>query len=162
LGDLRRLAVPAGARYRGREYNIEPDASAASYFFAAAAITGGEITVQGLSRDSLQGDVSFVDVLARMGCDVRWAGDSVTVVGRPLTGVAVDMNAISDTGADARRGSPVRQRTDDDYRRGPYPSAETDRLAALAAERCSWGEVDERADGLRIARPARRGDRHLR
>ncbi len=59
-------------RYRGRTYAIEPDASAASYFFAAAAITGGRVTVEGLSRDSLQGDVAFVDVLAQMGCRVEY------------------------------------------------------------------------------------------
>ena len=54
-------------RYCGREYAIEPDASAASYFFAAAAATGGEVTVPGLNRRSLQGDVGFVEVLRKMG-----------------------------------------------------------------------------------------------
>ncbi|MCA9056793.1 MAG: 3-phosphoshikimate 1-carboxyvinyltransferase, partial [Planctomycetaceae bacterium] len=54
--------------YQAREYAIEPDASAASYFFALAAVTGGEITVSGLSRNALQGDVHFVDALEQMGC----------------------------------------------------------------------------------------------
>ena len=54
--NLTRLRIAAGQRYQGREYAIEPDASAASYFWAAAAVTGGTITVQGLSRESLQGD----------------------------------------------------------------------------------------------------------
>ena len=57
----------AGQRYRGRRYAIEPDASAASYFFAAAAITQGEVTVEGLSRGSLQGDVAFCDCLRADG-----------------------------------------------------------------------------------------------
>ena len=61
------------------QYAIEPDASAASYFFAAAAVTGGEVTVEGLSRDSLQGDVAFCECLARMGCEVRYGPDSITV-----------------------------------------------------------------------------------
>ena len=52
------------------DYAIEPDASAASYFFAAAAITGGAVDVCRLSENSLQGDVRFVDVLERMGCSV--------------------------------------------------------------------------------------------
>jgi 3-phosphoshikimate 1-carboxyvinyltransferase len=62
-------------KYRAlKTYEIEPDASAASYFFAAAAITGGEITVDGLTRDSLQGDVAFCDCLEQMGCEVRVQG----------------------------------------------------------------------------------------
>lgn len=151
LSDLRRLVVPAGVYYQAREYTIEPDASAASYFFAAAAITGGEIAVQGLSRDSLQGDVAFVDVLAQMGCEVRAAGDSITVAGRPLAGVAVDMNAISDT---VQTLAAVAL-----FAKGPTTITgvahirhkETDRLAALATELRKLGaEVDERADGLRI------------
>ena len=68
------------------KYAIEPDASAASYFWAAAAITGGEVTVEGLSANSLQGDVAFVDCLEKMGCDVRRDAESITVIGRPLTG----------------------------------------------------------------------------
>ena len=68
-------------RYQATNYAIEPDASAASYFFAAAAITGGEVTVEGLSRDSLQGDVEFVDVLAQMGCDVEFTHAGITVRG---------------------------------------------------------------------------------
>ena len=67
---LERFLVPTG-RYRGRRYAIEPDASAASYFFAAAAVTGGEVAVEGLSESSLQGDVAFCDCLAQMGCLVR-------------------------------------------------------------------------------------------
>ena len=65
-----RSACPAPQSYRGRTYAIEPDASAASYFFAAAAIAGGSVTVEGLSRESLQGDVAFCDCLRQMGCDV--------------------------------------------------------------------------------------------
>ena len=59
------------ARYRGRDYAIEPDASAASYFFALAAITGGTVTVEGLGESSLQGDLAFVDILEHMGCTVQ-------------------------------------------------------------------------------------------
>src|SRR5262249_40053188 len=55
----------------GIRYRVEPDASAASYFFAAAALTGGRVTVLGLPENSLQGDLRFVDVLAEMGCRVE-------------------------------------------------------------------------------------------
>ncbi len=92
-----RFRVSAGQRYRGRHYQIEPDASAASYFFAAAAITGGKITVEGLSRRSLQGDVAFCDCLEKMGCTVEYAENSITLSGGKLRGIDVDMNAISDT-----------------------------------------------------------------
>jgi 3-phosphoshikimate 1-carboxyvinyltransferase len=86
--------------YRAADYAIEPDASAASYFTAAAAITGGCVTIQGLGRDSLQGDIAFCEALARMGCEVTWQDapePSVTVTGRATRGIDIDMNAISDT-----------------------------------------------------------------
>lgn len=80
------------------QYEIEPDASAASYFFAAAAITEGEVTVKGLSRNSLQGDVAFVDLLQQMGCKVTSTANSITVRGaQQLQGIDIDMNGISDT-----------------------------------------------------------------
>ena len=79
------------------EYTIEPDASAASYFFAAAAILGGHVTVVGLTEQSLQGDIRFVDVLEKMGCRVEKCSSGITVHGGKLHGIDVDMNAISDT-----------------------------------------------------------------
>ncbi len=94
------FTVDAGKRYEGRVFAIEPDASAASYFWAAAAITGGSVKVAGLSSNSLQGDVKFCDCLQQMGCTVNYAADSITVSaparGR-LRGIHVDMNSISDT-----------------------------------------------------------------
>jgi 3-phosphoshikimate 1-carboxyvinyltransferase len=76
---FRRFNVKPG-QYRARNYAIEPDASAASYFFAAAAITGGTITVEGLGSASVQGDMAFVDVLEHMGCKVERMPSSTTVV----------------------------------------------------------------------------------
>lgn len=133
------------------DYAIEPDASAASYFWAAAAITGGRVTVTGLTRKSLQGDVRFVDVLQQMGCRVEECDAGITVHGKPLRGVDVDMNDISDTvmtlGAVAcfaegpttiRNVAHIRHK-------------ETDRIAALATELRKLGaEVEERDDGLTI------------
>ena len=89
--------VPA-APYGPRDYDIEPDASSASYVLAAAAVTGRTVTVPGLGTDSLQGDVRFADVLRRMGCDVRQDATSTTVTGpASLSGVTVNMRDISDT-----------------------------------------------------------------
>jgi 3-phosphoshikimate 1-carboxyvinyltransferase len=133
------------------EYLIEPDASAASYFFAAAAITGGTVTVSDLSRQSLQGDVRFVDVLQEMGCRVAECQSGITVHGRSLRGIEVDMNGISDTvmtlGAVACFAeSPTTMRNVAHIR-----NKETDRISALATELRKVGaEVEEFADGLRI------------
>jgi 3-phosphoshikimate 1-carboxyvinyltransferase len=156
--DLSRFVVSAGGHYRCREYAIEPDASAASYFFAAAAITGGRITVQGLSRASLQGDVAFVDVLARMGCRVTESTDSITVVGGPLIGVDVDMNAISDTVQTLAAVALFAAGPTTIRNVGHIRHKETDRIAALATELRKLGAtVEERPDGLRITPGPPRG-----
>jgi 3-phosphoshikimate 1-carboxyvinyltransferase len=84
--------------YRATTYEIEPDASAASYAFALAAITGGSVRVEGLGRSSLQGDVAFVDLLERMGARVERTATSTTVHGpTTLRGIEADMRDISDT-----------------------------------------------------------------
>ncbi|QNP72577.1 3-phosphoshikimate 1-carboxyvinyltransferase [Streptomyces roseirectus] len=89
--------VPPGG-YRATTYSIEPDASTASYFFAAAALTGGEVTVPGLGQGALQGDLGFVEVLRKMGAHVEIAADRTTVRGTgALNGVTVNMRDISDT-----------------------------------------------------------------
>jgi 3-phosphoshikimate 1-carboxyvinyltransferase len=137
--------------YIACDYAIEPDASAASYFWAAAAVTGGEVTVEGLSRESLQGDVAFVDCLEQMGCEVKHDVKSITVVGRELRGIEVDMNAISDTvqtlavvALFAKGPTTIRNVAHIRHK-------ETDRIAALAAELRKLGaNVVERDDGLTI------------
>ena len=84
-GVARQFGATGGASgYRAADVTIEPDASAASYFFAAAAITGGRVTVLDLGAGSVQGDVAFVDVLGRMGATVEKASASITVRGAPL------------------------------------------------------------------------------
>lgn len=133
------------------DYVVEPDASAASYFFAAAAILGGRATVLDLPENSLQGDVHFVDVLGQMGCRVEKCSSGITVHGRPLRGIDVDMNAISDTvmtlaavACFAEGPTTIRNVAHIRYK-------ETDRIAALAAELRKVGvTVEELEDGLRI------------
>jgi 3-phosphoshikimate 1-carboxyvinyltransferase len=141
--------------YRACTYAIEPDASAASYFWAAAAITGGEVTVEGLSKDSLQGDVAFASCLAQMGCRMTYSADSITVSGRAERGIDVDMNAISDTvqtlaAVALFANGPTKIRGVAHIRH-----KETDRIGDLARELRKFGaDVDEFADGLRITPPA--------
>lgn len=148
---LQRFTTPGGQQYRGCRYAIEPDASAASYFFAAAAITGGRVTVEGLSRDSLQGDVAFCECLARMGCEVEYGADRITVTGRSLRGIDVDMNAISDTVQTLSAVAVFAQGATTIRGVGHIRHKETDRIHAVAVELRKLGAgVEEHADGLRI------------
>ncbi|CCB77268.1 MULTISPECIES: 3-phosphoshikimate 1-carboxyvinyltransferase [Streptomycetaceae] len=93
------FVVPPGG-YRATDYPVEPDASTASYFLAAAALTGRRVTVPGLGAGSLQGDLRFAEVLRSMGAEVTLTRDSVTVTGADggrLRGLTVNMRDISDT-----------------------------------------------------------------
>jgi 3-phosphoshikimate 1-carboxyvinyltransferase len=143
------------ARYHGREFLIEPDASAASYFFAAAAITGGRVTIPGLGSSTLQGDIAFVDVLEHMGCKVIRQGEQTTVVGGPLRAVDVDMNAISDTVMTMAVTALFADGVSRIRNVAHIRHKETDRLSALATELRKLGaSVDELPDGLVIDPPA--------
>jgi 3-phosphoshikimate 1-carboxyvinyltransferase len=89
--------VAPGSRYRPAIFDVEPDASGATYAFGAAAITGGEVTVKGLKLGTLQSDAGVLDVLAKMGCSVMWQPDRVTVRRTgDLCGIEVDMNRMPD------------------------------------------------------------------
>jgi 3-phosphoshikimate 1-carboxyvinyltransferase len=151
---FKRFSLPGKQKYQAIGYAIEPDASAASYYFAAAAIAGGEATVAGLSRDSLQGDVGFVDVLEEMGCGVGFDSESITVRrprNVPLRGVTVNMNGISDTVQTLAAVALFAEGPTEITGVGHIRHKETDRIAALATELRKLGAtVDERPDGLRI------------
>ena len=132
-------------------YPIEPDASSASYFFATAAITGGSVTVRGMQRDMLQGDVKFVDCLQQMGCELEYGDDGITVRGRPLRGIDTDMNAISDTVMTLAAVACLADGPTTIRNVAHIRHKETDRIAAVATELRKLGaEVEEFADGLRI------------
>src|SRR5262249_50040384 len=79
--DLQKFIVPGLQRYTGQEIQIEPDASAASYFFAAAAITGGGVEIDGLGRQSVQGDIKFIHLLEKLGCRVHQTPHATIVEG---------------------------------------------------------------------------------
>ena len=138
-------------------YRIEPDASAASYFFAAAAVCGGSVTVQGLSKNSLQGDVAFAECLERMNCEVTWNDNSITVCRppeRPLRGISVDMNSISDTAQTLAVAALFAEGSTEIRNIEHVRFKETDRIADLATELRRFGAVvEERQDGLRITPP---------
>ncbi|WDQ15735.1 3-phosphoshikimate 1-carboxyvinyltransferase [Rhodopirellula sp. P2] len=150
------VLVQIRGEYDSIGWDIEPDASAASYFWAAAAISGGDVTVKGLSRAATQGDVSFVDVLEMMGCQIEERDDSIRVIATELPGgkprgVDVDMNAISDTVQTLAMvalfaSSPTRVRGVAHNR-----FKETDRIGDLACELRKLGAtIQEHEDGMTI------------
>lgn len=94
--DFSSFSVPQGC-YRAREYQIEGDASNASYFWAAAAVTGGRVTVTNVPVPSMQGDAMLVPLLGRMGCEVTRSGNGITLQGTGrLEGITVDMGDMPD------------------------------------------------------------------
>jgi len=133
-------------------YAIESDASAASYFFAAPAICGGTVTVQNISRSSVQGDVAFLDVLAQMGCAVEEIGNCIQVANTSeLRGVDVDMRDIPDTAQTLAAVAPFA--TSPTRIRGIASARvkETDRVRASCTELSRLGvRVDEHEDGMTI------------
>lgn len=144
-------SVPEGS-YRAAAYDVEPDASAASYLWGAAAVTGGTVTVEGLGSSSTQGDVGFVDLLARMGAEVTRTATSTTVRGTGvLHGVEVDMRDVSDT---AQTLAAVAVFADSPTRItgiGFIRAKETDRVAAMVTElRRAGVDAREDEDGLTV------------
>ncbi|MCP4750738.1 MAG: 3-phosphoshikimate 1-carboxyvinyltransferase [Proteobacteria bacterium] len=94
--DEQTLSIDPGQHYVGKRYSIEGDASSASYFLGMAAITQGRIKIKGVKSDSTQGDLGLLGILEEMGCRVVWEDDGVVLEGRPLKGIEVDMNTMSD------------------------------------------------------------------
>ncbi|WAS94365.1 3-phosphoshikimate 1-carboxyvinyltransferase [Nannocystis punicea] len=141
---------------RGRDYHVEPDASAATYLLSLAAIYGGEVRVPGLGRTSQQGDARFCDVLGRMGANVLQGPEITLVRGTgALHGVDLDLSDMPDTTLTAavlalHAAGPTRIRGVDVLRHH-----ESDRIAAAATELRKLGaEVVEHDDGLDITPPA--------
>jgi 3-phosphoshikimate 1-carboxyvinyltransferase len=146
-----RFVVTPGQIYSGQPFEIEPDATAASYFWAAAAITGGEVTVEGIGSASIQGDTAFVDLLEQMGAKVVRRFDSITVIGGPLHGIETDMNAISDTALTLAVVAAFADSSTTIKNVAHIRKQETDRIRAAATELRKIGAiVDERPDGLCI------------
>jgi 3-phosphoshikimate 1-carboxyvinyltransferase len=125
----------APALYSSRAYEVEPDASGASYFMAAAAVTGGRVRIPGLGASSPQGDLRFAGVLRDMGCRVEIASDFVEVQGPDhLRGVEVDMNAFSDTMITLSAIAPFAEGPTTIKNVGHTRLQESDRLSAVATE----------------------------
>ena len=131
---------------------VEPDASAASYFFAAPAICGGCVRVENMRRASRQGDIRFLDVLAEMGCQVSEDERGIQV-SRPgkLNGVDVDMRDIPDTAQTLAAIAPFAETPTRIRGIASARVKETDRISAVCAELGRLGvRVDEHEDGMTI------------
>ena len=154
----RYFQLPGGQCYLPQAYEIEADASSASYFWAAAALTGGRVTITNLSLESSQGDAAFPKVLEGMGCTVSENPAGLTLQGGPLQGVTVDMATMPDLVptlavlAAFAAGDTVITGV------AHLRHKESDRLAAVAAELAKMGlEAWETADGLVIRGGAPQG-----
>ena len=155
-----RFRVAAGARYRPGDHRISGDWTAASYFFAAAALAPGRVTVDGLDPASPQGERGFAELLGRMGCEVveeaSEDGVRVTVTGASrLRGISVDMRSMPDAAPTLAAIAPFAEGTTRIHGIGHLRYKESDRIAALAD---GLGRLGARAnaadDGLAIEPPA--------
>jgi 3-phosphoshikimate 1-carboxyvinyltransferase len=136
--------------YAPTTYAVEPDASAASYAFAAGALLGGRVTVEGLGEDAIQGDLAFTDLLAQMGATVERSATATTVTGTgALHGIDVDMADLSDT---AQTLAVVAAFADGPTRVsgiGFIRGKETDRIRAVVTELRRLGiDAVEEPDGF--------------
>jgi 3-phosphoshikimate 1-carboxyvinyltransferase len=136
---------------RAVAFDVEPDATGAGYFFAAAAATGGRVRVPGLARRGLQGDLALLDVLERMGCRVAESAGSIEVTGGSLRGAEADFSRMPDSAQTfavlaALASGPSRALGCSNLR-----VKETDRLADTATELRRLGaSVEVHDDGWTI------------
>lgn len=155
-----RFGVPAAARYQSPgEIWVEGDASSASYFLAAGAIGGGPVRVQGVGRDSVQGDVRFADALAQMGAQIdmgpNWIEAHAPIIGR-LKAIDLDCNPIPDAAMTLAVAALFADGTTTLRNIASWRVKETDRIAAMATELRKVGAtVEEGADFIRITPPAK-------
>lgn len=151
------FTVNAGQHYTSPgTIHVEGDASSASYFLAAGAIAGGPVRVEGVGRDSIQGDVRFVEALEQMGATVTMGDNWIEAQGGPvLHAIDADFNHIPDAAMTIAVAALYADGTSTLRNIGSWRVKETDRIAAMATELRKLGAtVEEGADFLRITPPA--------
>ena len=154
IADNRIIEIDGGG-YVGCEFVVEPDASAASYPFAAAAVVGGRVRVEGMRSNMLQGDGRFVDLLRQMGCEILVDQTGITIsrdANTPLQGVDIDMSEISDLVPTLAIVAMFAESPTHIRGVGFIRNKESDRIGDLAREmRVLGANVVEHADGLQIS-----------
>lgn len=146
--------VTGGQSYRGREYAVEPDISAACYFYAMAMLLGVRITVKGVKRDTMQGDIAFLQVLEQMGGTLQETKDGIALTGPAdgkLRGVEADMHAFSDQALTLAALAPFAGQPTTITGIGHIRGQECNRIAAICKELGKLGVFcEEFPDGVRI------------
>jgi 3-phosphoshikimate 1-carboxyvinyltransferase len=156
--DLNQFSIPQGT-YRAHTYRIEGDASSASYFWAAAAISGGRVTVTNVPEPSLQGDAVLVSLLGQMGCGIEKGENGITISGpRQLQGIEVDMGNCPDVAPTLAVVAAFAQGTTTIKNIAHLRIKECDRLHVMATELAKLGvKTTELSDTLIIeGDPSRR------
>jgi len=153
-GDV--IEIPGAQQYRAMDFEVEPDASSASYFAAAAALCGGTVKIEGIHRRSVQGDVAFIALLEKMGARVSWTNDGVEIESSgSLHGIDVDMSAMPDMVATLAAIAPFADSVTKIRGVAFIRHHESDRVKALVTELKRLGvDALERPDGLEI-RPSK-------
>ena len=151
------FAVPAGRYASPGRIRVEGDASSASYFLAAGAISGGPVRVEGVGRSSIQGDVRFAEVLEKMGASISMGEDWIEAAGGGrLKAIDADLNHIPDAAMTAAVVALFAEGPSTLRNIASWRVKETDRIAAMAKELRKLGAVvEEGADFLRITPPAK-------
>ena len=146
------ITVPGGQWYRAQRYVVEPDASSASYFAAAAALVGGRVRLPHLTKNSVQGDTGFLSVLEKMGANLTWLDNVVEIEGSgTLSGIDIDMNSMPDMVATLAAIAPFASSPTKIRGVGFIRHHESDRLHALVTELKRLGaSVHGTEDGLEI------------
>ncbi|SFV60588.1 5-Enolpyruvylshikimate-3-phosphate synthase [hydrothermal vent metagenome] len=149
------FSIKAGQTYKAVErFMVEGDASSASYFLAAAAIKGGTVKVTGIGRNSIQGDIEFVNVLEQMGAKVEWGDTYVSVTRDTLHAIDMDFNHIPDAAMTIATTALFVEGTTTLRNIYNWRVKETDRLYAMATELRKVGAtVEEGEDYLKITPP---------
>jgi 3-phosphoshikimate 1-carboxyvinyltransferase len=150
------FTVQPGQRYRSPgSIHVEGDASSASYFLAAGAIAGGPVRVEGVGRDSIQGDVRFAEALEQMGATVTRGDNWIEAKSNGvLKAIDADFNHIPDAAMTIAVAALYADGTSTLRNIASWRVKETDRLAAMAAELRKVGAVvEEGADYIRITPP---------
>lgn len=146
--------IRGGQGYQRKEYAIEPDVSAACYFYAMAALTGGKTLVRGVHEDSMQGDLRFLDVLEELGCERKETEAGIEITGTKdgrYSGIEIDMNDFSDQTMTLAALAVFADTRTVIKNIGHIRLQESDRLSAIATELARMGiEVQEGEDFLVI------------
>ena len=155
--------IPGNQCYQSPEhYWVEGDASAASYWMAAAAIADGPLTIHGVGSESIQGDVQFADYLAQMGAQVQVDKHAITVSKGPLKALDADLNAIPDAAMTFATLALFANGTTHIRNIANWRIKETDRLTAMAAELRKVGaHVVETEDAISVTPPEQLTHAHI-